>query len=90
VSKKVLTGIVVSDKMQKTVVVEVERTMMHPVYKKFFKKHKKYHVHDDGSLAKMGDLVKIVESKPLSKTKRWNLLEVLKQSEVLLMKDGGI
>lgn len=87
-SKKILTGVVISDKMNKTIVVEVERTMMHPVYKKFYKKHKKYHVNDENLESKMGDVVKIIESRPLSKTKRWNLVEVTKHSEILLLKEG--
>lgn len=82
-SKKILTGVVVSDKMQKSIVIKVEKTMMHPIYKKFFKSHKKFMAHDETEQAKVGDLVRIIESQPLSKRKRWALLDVLKRAEGL-------
>jgi small subunit ribosomal protein S17 len=69
--RRVLQGIVVSDKADKTVVVLVERKIQHSVYKKFIKKSKKYSAHDAANVCKMGDVVSIVESKPISKTKRW-------------------
>ena len=72
--KRVLTGIVVSDKADKTVVVRVERRVMHPVYKKFIMRSKKYAAHDEANTFKTGDLVHIEESRPLSKTKRWVVL----------------
>jgi small subunit ribosomal protein S17 len=81
VSKKALTGIVVSNKMQKSIVVSVERTIMHPIYKKFFKIHKKFMAHDEEQQAKMGDQVRIVESMPLSAKKRWKLEKILKKAE---------
>lgn len=68
---RVLQGIVVSDKGDKTVVVRVENRVMHPIYKKYVKKHKKYAAHDAENAYKIGDFVKIVESKPISKTKKW-------------------
>jgi small subunit ribosomal protein S17 len=71
---RVLKGIVVSDKMDKTVVVEVERRVMHPMYKKFVKKSKKYHAHDEANACKVGDVVKIKESRPISKTKTWEVV----------------
>jgi len=77
--KRVLTGEVISNKMSKTIVVRVERTIMHPIYKKFYKKHKKFMAHDPNSEANIGDIVRIEESKPLSKNKRWVLLEILKK-----------
>ncbi len=71
---RILKGIVVSDKMDKTVVVEVERLVMHPMYKKFVKKSKKYHAHDENNSCKVGDNVKIKEIKPISKTKTWEVV----------------
>ena len=72
--KRILQGVVVSDKQDKTVVVRVERQVMHPVYKKFVKKSKKYAAHDENNQFKVGDQVSIVESKPYSKTKTWSVL----------------
>lgn len=69
--KRLLQGVVVSDKMDKTVVVRVERRVMHPVYKKFIRRSKKYHAHDENNACKVGDTVWIQESRPLSKTKKW-------------------
>lgn len=66
---KTLKGVVVSDKMQKTIVVKVDRYVEHPKYKKFYKVSKKYKAHDEGNTKKMGDIVEIVETRPLSKTK---------------------
>ena len=76
--RKELIGTVVSDKMQKTIVVKVERLVKHPLYKKTIKKFKKFKVHDEENKAKVGDKVRIVETRPLSKHKRWRLVEVLK------------
>ena len=72
--KRVLTGVVVSDKADKTIVVRVERRVMHPVYKKFIMRSKKYAAHDEGNAFKTGDLVRIEECRPLSKSKRWTVL----------------
>jgi small subunit ribosomal protein S17 len=72
--RRVLQGVVVSDKMDKTVVVRVERRVMHPIYKKFIKRSKKYHAHDEENLCKTGDVVRIRETRPLSKTKTWEVL----------------
>jgi small subunit ribosomal protein S17 len=69
--KRILEGVVVSDKMDKTVVVEVERRVQHPVYKKFIRRSKRYHAHDESNAVKAGETVRIIESRPLSKTKRW-------------------
>lgn len=74
--RKIKTGIVVSDKMQKTIVVKVERKTQHPVYKKTLRKYKKFKAHDEANSAKIGDQVRIIETRPLSKEKRWRLLEV--------------
>lgn len=87
-SKKVLTGVVVSDKMQKSIVIKVEKTMMHPIYKKFFKSHKKFMAHDEQNQARIGDQVRIIESKPLSRKKRWVLLDIIKRSESLETSQG--
>ena len=69
--KRILQGVVVSDKMDKTVVVQVERRVMHPVYKKYIKSSKKYHAHDENNACKVGDTVRIQECRPISKTVSW-------------------
>lgn len=74
--KKSLSGTVVSAKSEKTIVVKVERRFKHPVYSKFVTSSKKYHAHDEKGLAKEGDVVTIIESKPMSKLKRWALVSV--------------
>ena len=73
--KRILQGVVVSDKNDKTIVVKVERRLRHPVLKKTVRLSKKYHAHDDKNEAKTGDVVRIQESRPLSKQKRWTLVE---------------
>jgi small subunit ribosomal protein S17 len=72
--KRILQGVVVSAKQDKTVVVSVERQVMHPVYKKFVKKSKKFAAHDENNQCKEGDVVSIVESRPYSKTKTWTVI----------------
>jgi small subunit ribosomal protein S17 len=72
--KRILTGVVVSDKADKTVTVRVERRVMHPVYKKFITRSKKYSAHDETNAWKTGDLVRIEECRPISKLKRWMVL----------------
>ena len=69
--KRVLKGLVVSDKLDKTITVLVSRKVMHPVYKKYIKRSKKYSAHDEGNKFKTGELVTIQENKPISKTKKW-------------------
>ena len=69
--KRVLTGVIVSDKGEKTVVVNVERKAKHPLYGKIIRRSKKYHAHDENGEYKMGDTIEITESRPLSKTKNW-------------------
>jgi len=76
-ARKVRTGVVVSDKMQKTVVVQIERRVPHPVYGKMVTKSKKFKAHDEENSAKTGDTVRIVETRPLSKDKRWRVLEIV-------------
>lgn len=75
--RKVRVGEVVSNKMDKTVIVKVERKMLHPVFKKFVKRTKKFVAHDEGDKCQIGDTVEIMETKPLSKTKRWKVVSVL-------------
>lgn len=72
--KRVLQGVVVSDKSDKTVVVLVERRVMHPLYKKFIRRTKKYMAHDEANAAKIGDVVRICECRPLSKRKCWEVM----------------
>ena len=72
--RRVLQGTVVSDKAHKTVIVAVERRIMHPVYKKFIKRTKRYAVHDEANASKAGDKVFIRECRPMSKTKRWEVV----------------
>jgi len=78
--KKRLIGKVISDKMQKTITVLVERWKVHPKYKRRFKVRKKYHAHDEKEEAKIGDIVMIEESRPLSKTKKWRLIKMLEKA----------
>jgi len=75
--RKQREGIVVSDCQDKTIVVNVERRVSHPLYQKVVRLNKKYYAHDEENQAKVGDKVRIVETRPLSKTKRWRLLSVL-------------
>ncbi|MBA4801229.1 MULTISPECIES: 30S ribosomal protein S17 [Euryhalocaulis] len=72
--KRILQGVVVSDKGEKTVVVRVERTFLHPLYKKTVRRSKKYHAHDEGNAFNVGDLVEISECPPKSKLKRWEVV----------------
>ncbi|MDR1390814.1 MAG: 30S ribosomal protein S17 [Holosporales bacterium] len=69
--RRVLQGVVVSDKCDKTVLVRVEKRVMHPIYRKYVRLHKKYAAHDESNSRKIGDFVKIIESRPISKTKKW-------------------
>ena len=78
--RKTRTGIVVSTKMEKTIVVNVERRMAHPLYGKFIRKAKKYIVHDENSTAGIGDTVRIIETRPISKTKCWRLVDVVSKA----------
>jgi small subunit ribosomal protein S17 len=77
--KKVYTGEVISDKMQKTVVVAVTNLTQHPLYKKTIKKVARFKAHDEENTCKMGDTVSIIESRPLSKDKRWRVLKVIER-----------
>ena len=73
--KRVLTGQIVSDKGDKTVVVNVERKVKHPLYGKIIRRSKKYHAHDEGNAYKTGETVRIEETRPISKTKTWQVIE---------------
>jgi small subunit ribosomal protein S17 len=79
--RKIRVGRVVSNKMQKTIVVTVERQIKHPLYGKILKKTSKFHAHDKENTAGEGDLVKIEETRPLSKTKRWRLVEIIERAK---------
>ncbi|MDI6874932.1 30S ribosomal protein S17 [Candidatus Solincola sp.] len=79
--RKVRMGTVVSDKMDKTIVVKVETRMPHPLYGKIVTRSKKYKAHDEENRCRVGDVVKIMETRPLSRTKRWRLLEIVERAE---------
>ena len=79
--RKTRIGIITSDKMEKTMTVAVERRVKHPLYGKFMKKTKKYHAHDEENTARIGDRVRIMETRPLSKSKRWRLVEVIERAK---------
>ncbi|MDX2510025.1 MAG: 30S ribosomal protein S17 [Desulfobacterales bacterium] len=79
-NKRELIGLVVSDKMDKSIVVQVERFVQHKVYKKFMKRYKKYHAHDEQNEYSLGDTVKIIETRPLSKLKRFRVSAIVKKA----------
>lgn len=79
--RKTRTGIVTSNKMAKTVTVAVERKVKHPIYGKFVKKTTKFHAHDEKNECTVGDVVRIMETRPMSKTKRWRLVEVVEKAK---------
>ena len=82
--RKVREGKVVSTKMDKTIVVQISRRISHPLYKKIITRYNKLIAHDEGNEAHVGDIVRIMETRPLSKTKRWRLVEVVKKGELAL------
>jgi len=82
-NRKTRIGIVTSDKMDKTITVKIEMVKKHPLYKKIVKTSKKYKVHDERNEAKVGDIVRIVETRPLSKDKRFRLVEIVQKAETL-------
>jgi len=88
--RKTRIGRVISDKMEKTVVVAIEVPKRHPIYKKVVKRVVKYKVHDEKKQSKTGDLVKIVESRPLSKEKRWRLAEIVTKAPIVEVKPQEI
>ncbi len=79
--RKQKTGVVVSTKMDKTIAVQVERRLMHPIYGKFVKRSKKFFAHDEENTCNVGDKVRIMETRPLSKKKRWRLVEILERAK---------
>lgn len=79
--RKTRIGVVTSNKMTKTVTVAVERKVKHPMYGKFLKKTTKFHAHDEKDECTIGDIVKIMETRPLSKTKRWRLVEIVEKAK---------
>ena len=79
--RKQRTGLVVSNKMDKTITVKVERRLMHPLYGKFVKRSNKFFAHDEENACNIGDLVRIMETRPLSKNKRWRLIEIIEKAK---------
>jgi small subunit ribosomal protein S17 len=79
--RKTRIGVVKSNKMDKTITVSVERKVKHPIYGKFVKKTTSFHAHDEKNECTVGDIVKIMETRPLSKTKRWRLVEVVEKAK---------
>jgi small subunit ribosomal protein S17 len=86
-NRKKMTGVVVKDKMDKTVVIEVEKFLKHPKDHKYLKTKKRYKAHDEKSVCNIGDKVLIVESRPLSKEKRWVVKEIIKKEELMLIRE---
>jgi len=79
--RKVRTGVVVSEKMDKTVLVKIDRVMRHPVYQKTVRRSSKLAAHDENNEAHVGDTVRVMETRPLSKTKRWRVVEIVERAE---------
>lgn len=79
--RKIMTGTVVSNKMTKTIVVEISRRKLHPRYKKYITRSKKIMAHDEHEECQVGDIIRVVETRPLSKVKRWRLLEVVEKEK---------
>jgi small subunit ribosomal protein S17 len=86
-NRKKMTGVVVKDKMDKTVVIEVEKFLKHPKYHKYLKTKKRYKAHDENNECSIGDRVLIVESRPLSKEKRWIVKEIVEKEELMLIRE---
>lgn len=82
-SRKVRIGTVVSDKMDKTIVVSVETRIKHPLYGKIVKTSKKYKAHDENNEARIGDVIRMMETRPLSKDKRWRLVEIIEKAPIV-------
>ena len=79
-NRKVVTGTVVSDKMDKTITVLISRRVRHPLYKKFITRSKKYHAHDSANECGRGDVVRLMETRPMSRTKRWRVVEIVQKA----------
>ena len=80
-NKRMIKGVVISDKMDKTIVVKAERLVKHPIFHKYVRKHVKYKAHDEKNECKSGDTVVIIEARPMSKDKRWRMLEILERAK---------
>jgi small subunit ribosomal protein S17 len=80
-NRKVRLGTVISDKMEKSIVVRIDRTIMHPLYKKTFRTSSKLYAHDEQNTAGLGDVVRVMETRPLSAKKRWRLVEVVERAK---------
>jgi small subunit ribosomal protein S17 len=76
-----MIGVVVGDKMEKTVVVQVEKTVMHPLYRRYVKRRRKYYAHDESNECSLGDRVEIASSRPLSRNKRWRLTRIVEKGK---------
>ncbi|HWD07529.1 MAG TPA: 30S ribosomal protein S17 [Actinomycetota bacterium] len=79
--RKVRTGIVTSDRMDKTVVVQIIQTIRHPLYPKIYRRRKSLYAHDEANAAKVGDRVRVMETRPMSKQKRWRVVEILERAK---------
>ena len=79
--RQTMVGVVVGDKMDKTIVVEVEKTVMHPLYRRYVKRRRKYYAHDESNECSLGDRVEITSSRPLSRNKRWRLARVVEKGK---------
>lgn len=77
--KRTIMGVVVSNKMEKTIIIRAKRLVKHPVFHKYIKRHVKYKAHDEGNICNIGDRVLIVESRPLSREKRWRLRKIIEK-----------
>ena len=88
--RKTRRGVVISDAMDKTVTVKVERKLLHPLYKKYIKKSKKFYAHDELNEAQVGDVVEIAETRPLSKKKCWRLLSIVSRSVEAAVEEGAL
>ncbi len=82
VKRKTKVGIVIGNKMNKTVTVEVARLVLHPEFKKYYRRRSRFKAHDEGNRCNVGDEVEIIESRPLSKTKRWVVQKIVKKSKI--------
>jgi small subunit ribosomal protein S17 len=80
-NKRMIKGIVTSDKMDKTIVVKTERLVKHPIFHKYVRRHTKYKAHDEKNQCKVGDTVVIIESRPISKDKRWRMVEITQRAK---------
>lgn len=80
-NKRMIKAIVISDKMDKTIVVKTERLVKHPIFHKYVRRHAKYKAHDENNQCKVGDTVVIIESRPISKDKRWRMVEIIQKAK---------